>query len=165
MAENRRKEEKRRKTRDENWISFRGLKHRPPPCWLPVSADRHGGRSGVWRFLSPRSRGWWRRPPYWKRKESVKPCSVPSRSLCPAAQTSAGLGFFFFLMLSAPLAGLHAQLLPVGRLVHFRLGAGVGAPVERGHGGAFGVGVLSAVGWLVAGLKLRGALHLLQGAH
>lgn len=63
------------------------------------------------------------------------------------------------------LAGLHAQLLPVGRLVGLRLGAGVGAAVERRHGAAFGVGVEAAVGRRVAGLELSGALHLLQSTH
>lgn len=60
------------------------------------------------------------------------------------------------------LAGLHAQLLPGGRLLRLGLGAGVGAAVERGHGAAFGVGVQAAVRRRVAGLKLRGALHFLQ---
>lgn len=62
------------------------------------------------------------------------------------------------------LARLHAQLLPVGRLVGLRLGAGVGAAVERRHGAAFGVGVKAAVGRRVAGLELSWALHLLQSA-
>ena len=63
---------------------------------------------------------------------------------------------------SASLAGLHTQLLPVGRLLCLRLGARVGASVERRHGAAFGIGVQAAVGWRVAGLELGGALHLLQ---
>lgn len=63
---------------------------------------------------------------------------------------------------SGSLAGLHAQLLPVGRLLGLRLGAGVGASVERRHGAAFGIGVQAAVRRGVAGLELGGALHLLQ---
>lgn len=45
--------------------------------------------------------------------------------LSPAARASAR-----FPTPSSPLAGLHPQLLPVGRLLCFRLGAGVRAPVE-----------------------------------
>lgn len=60
------------------------------------------------------------------------------------------------------LAGLHAELLPVGRLLCLRLGAWVRASVERRHGAAFGIGVQAAVRRRVAGLELGGALHLLQ---
>lgn len=66
------------------------------------------------------------------------------------------------LNLPGSLAGLHAQLLPVGRLLRLGLGARVGAPVERRHSAAFGIGVQAAVGRRVAGLELGGALHLLQ---
>lgn len=135
------------------WSSFSGLEQSLPPCWLPVSVDDHGG--GVWRFLGQRSRGWRGRRLLWKEEEEAETlCSVLSRSLRPCCPD---LG-------RSPLAGLHAQLLPVGRLLCFGLRAGVGAPVERRHGSAFGVGVLSAVGRLVADLVLSGALHLFQGA-
>lgn len=64
------------------------------------------------------------------------------------------------------LAGLHAQLLTGGgQLLVLGLGAGVRAAVEGRHGAAFGVGVEAAVRRRVAGLELRGALHLLQSAH
>lgn len=61
-----------------------------------------------------------------------------------------------------PLAGLHSQLLPGGRLLRLRLRAGVGAAVERRHGAAFRVGVKAAVGRRVVGLELRGAFYFLQ---
>lgn len=58
------------------------------------------------------------------------------------------------------LAGLHAQLLPGGRLLGLRLGAGIRSAIESRHSAAFGVGVQAAV-WWVAGLQLRDPLGLL----
>lgn len=53
--------------------------------------------------------------------------------------------FFLSTCTSLFLARLHAQLLPVWRLLHLRLRAGVGAPVKGRHGAALGVGVQAAV--------------------
>lgn len=158
MVENQRKEKKRGRKGEEKWSSFSGLTQRLPACRLPASAADHGGSSGVWRFLSQRSRGWRRRPPYWKRRSTPALFHLALDALLP--RPGPGLE-----RARPPLAGLRAQLLPVGgRLLRLGLGAGVGAAVEGRHRRTFGVGVLPAVRRLVAGLVLRGALHLLQGA-
>lgn len=151
----------------------------PPPCWLPPSSSwRSGGKRDdcveVWGVTclqcEPTQR--WRREDGDVRAAGVGgrhkggmggwalralkaaspialPCAPPPRS-------------WLDLNRSASLAGLNTQLLPVGRLLCLRLGARVGASVERRHGAAFGIGVQAAVGWGVAGLELGGALHLLQ---
>lgn len=63
------------------------------------------------------------------------------------------------------LTGLRTQLLPVRGLLLFRLGAGVRAPVEGGHGTPFTVGVQATVAGGVGRLELGVTLCLLQCTH
>lgn len=73
------------------------------------------------------------------------PLSLESFDSCVPSSPPSHLAAWTRCRPCGSLAGLHAQLLPVGRLLHLRLGAGVGASVERRHGAAFGIGVQAAV--------------------